>query len=89
MEPITPEEIKNTSDISIETKQSFINNVIATFETFYTGDDVQQQIEVMRSFGDDATAVINFAYGALLASNIDISKFVEATRVLAAQSDEE
>lgn len=89
MNPISSEEIKDTSDINLETKRKFIESVIATFEKFYTVSDVNTQVDTMRSFGDDATAVISLAYGALKSANVDIVEFVEATKLLAAQSDQE
>jgi len=86
---ISPEEVKDLTDISLDTKRVFIESVIKTFEEFYTVDDVNEQIEMMRSFGDDATAVINFAYGAVLAAHLDIAAFFAAAESLAARSDQE
>ncbi len=61
--------------ISPETARKFIDGVITTFANFYTGSDVQEQVDELRSFGDDPTAVINYAYGALKAANLDLVEF--------------
>lgn len=68
--------------IGEESKQIFRQKVVKTFETFYQGDDLQEHLMRIHEFADDEQAIINYIYGALLAANLDLSAFIEATGLL-------